>query len=147
MPSLFDETSRKAILTRLGALTPEAKARWGSMDVGKMLCHCSDQLRSALGDLETAPAKGLYTLAPMKWLIIKVMPWPKGVATATEFFTAEPEAFARDRDALIGLIERFAAQGPTGTFLDHPLFGSLSPDLWSHLAHRHLDHHLRQFGV
>jgi len=29
----------------------------------------------------------------------------------------------------------------------HPFFGSLTPHAWSRGMFKHLDHHLRQFGV
>ncbi|MBP9797478.1 MAG: DUF1569 domain-containing protein, partial [Chitinophagales bacterium] len=38
--------------------------------------------------------------------------------------------------------------GPTGVTKDkHPFFGKLSPEEWDTLTVKHLDHHLRQFGV
>jgi len=49
---------------------------------------------------------------------------------------------------LAGLIDRFAAGGPAGcTQHPHSFFGPLTPDEWAILMYKHLDHHLRQFGV
>jgi hypothetical protein len=49
---------------------------------------------------------------------------------------------------LRGLIDRFVASGPAGcTNHPHSFFGRLTPEEWAILMYKHLDHHLRQFGV
>ncbi len=46
------------------------------------------------------------------------------------------------------LIDRFATAGREGcTSHPHSFFGRLTPDEWAILMYKHLDHHLRQFGV
>ena len=53
-----------------------------------------------------------------------------------------------ERERLLALIDRFAAAGPAGcTKHPHSFFGRLTPDEWAILMYKHLDHHLRQFGV
>jgi LPS sulfotransferase NodH len=49
---------------------------------------------------------------------------------------------------LFGLVNRFVAAGANGcTNHPHSFFGQLTPDEWAILMYKHLDHHLRQFGV
>ncbi len=45
------------------------------------------------------------------------------------------------------LIERCASRGPELAWARSPVFGRISREDWGVLCHRHLDHHLRQFGV
>jgi transposase InsO family protein len=46
------------------------------------------------------------------------------------------------------VVDRFAAGGPTVcTNNPHSFFGTMTPEQWSILMYKHLDHHLRQFGV
>jgi len=53
-----------------------------------------------------------------------------------------------ERKRLLGLIGRFVTAGSNGcTQYPHSFFGSLRPDEWAILMYKHLDHHLRQFGV
>jgi hypothetical protein len=53
-----------------------------------------------------------------------------------------------ERERLCGLIDRFAAGGSERcTPHPHSFFGRLTGDEWSILMYKHLDHHLRQFGV
>jgi len=53
-----------------------------------------------------------------------------------------------ERTRLLALIDRFTTSGPRGcTKNPHSFFGLLTPDEWAILMYKHLDHHLRQFGV
>jgi hypothetical protein len=54
----------------------------------------------------------------------------------------------KERERLLAVIDRFAAAGPAGcTNHPHSFFGRLTPEEWAVLEYKHLDHHLRQFGV
>jgi hypothetical protein len=56
--------------------------------------------------------------------------------------------FMSERSRLIAAIESFASEGPMGcSRYPHPFFGPLNPQQWAILAYKHVDHHLRQFGV
>ena len=47
-----------------------------------------------------------------------------------------------------GQVRQFSEGGETRcTRHPHPFFGSLTPQAWSRGMYKHLDHHLRQFGV
>jgi len=55
---------------------------------------------------------------------------------------------AKERARLYGMIDRFVAAGPKGcTTHPHSFFGRLTAEEWAILMYKHLDHHLRQFGV
>lgn len=68
--------------------------------------------------------------------------------TVKDLIVRDPRDLPRERERLAGLIDRFAAAGPAGcTQHPHSFFGRLTPDEWAILMYKHLDHHLRQFGV
>ena len=49
---------------------------------------------------------------------------------------------------LLKYIEKFQAGGEEKcTTYPHPFFGKVTPREWSIGMYKHLDHHLRQFGV
>ena len=146
--SLLDPDGPANIRARLARLEPTASRRWGTMTVTQMLCHAGDQLRCALGELETHQRKSILSSRPLRWLAIHVMPWPKGVRTAPEMLTTLPApTFPEDRRTLLEILDRFVREMPLRGPALHPLFGVLSVRDWGVLAWRHLDHHLRQFGV
>ena len=58
------------------------------------------------------------------------------------------DTIERERSVLIAAIDSFASQGAACcTGHRHPFFGPLKPEQWAILMYKHVDHHLRQFGV
>lgn len=148
MRSLWDDDARRLIVERIRRLTPDSERRWGKMDAPTMVGHCADGLRMTLGERELGPPRGPYRFAPMRYLVIHVLPWPKGRAKAP--VEPRPRA-AGDWEAMIAdlleLIERAAATPAEEFAATHFLFGRMTHRDWGVLVHRHLDHHLRQFGA
>lgn len=149
MPSLLDATDRARLAERVRALAPDQRPRWGRMDVARMLAHCADALRNATGELPIAVRRiPLVRTALVKWLMIDVLPMPKGAPTAPELLRTSAPDIAEERDALLALLARFGeGDASSCRWAPHPLFGELTPTQWGRLAWKHLDHHLRQFGV
>ena len=145
---MFDSDVRAVFQRRIRALTPDAQRRWGRMSAPRMVCHLSDQLRIALGQLPTQPVSGPLRYTPMKHFVIDILPWPKGrIQGPPEAFTSSPGQWAQDVATLLALLEAFGARGGQRTWAPHPNFGRMSGALWGRLTCRHFDHHLTQFGV
>jgi hypothetical protein len=148
MPSLFAPAVRDSILDRVSRLTPERQPLWGRFTAPEMVCHVSCDLRHALGELEADPPSGPLASFPLNWFIIHVMPWPKGKGKSPpEFLATRPTTWTADVGRLRELIQRFAAQGPAAARPASRVFGRISGESWGVMVHKHLDHHLRQFGV
>lgn len=149
LKSLFFSGDNQQILDRIARLGSQSKAQWGKMDVARMLAHCQAPLRVATGDLVLKRSLiGILFGGLAKKSLLSPKPWKPNMPTAPEFLVKEPREFARERETLVELVRRFTAKGPTGlTKHPHPFFGELSVEQWDALMWRHLDHHLRQFGV
>ena len=148
MASIFDPAAREAILGRIGRLTPDRKPVWGRFTAPEMVCHVSCALRQGLGELEAGPPAGPLSHAPLNWLVIHVLPWPKGKGKSPpEFLATRPTTWQDDVSRLRDLVRRFADRGPSAEWPPSRVFGRISGRSWGVLEHKHLDHHLRQFGV
>ena len=148
MPSLFDPQVRATILTRISQLAPERKPAWGRFTAPEMVCHVSAGLRQGLGELDAGPPAGPLTRAPLNWLVIHVLPWPKGKGQSPpEFLATRPTTWTADVNRLRDLVERFGTRGPAAAWPPSRVFGKISGSTWAVLQHKHLDYHLRQFGV
>jgi hypothetical protein len=75
------------------------------------------------------------------------VPWPKGTPTARELIARAPEGFDRELASLERYIDTVAGAADRRDWPEHPAFGKLSRGAWGRLGYRHVDHHLRQFGV
>ena len=148
MKTLFDPAARDGIRARIDHLAPRQKPLWGRMDAARVIVHLTAQLRAGLGEMECAPKKTPLNNWFMRRMIVYVLPWPKGSPTAPEFLTQPSATWDEDVAALRSAIDRFSARGEAGgPWSPHPAFGPLTTRMWGVLAWRHLDHHLRQFGV
>jgi hypothetical protein len=151
MKNLFDAAVANQVKTRLGKLEPQSERRWGKMTAAQMLAHCSVSMRWAVG--EALPEKGTLP-ARLIGRLVKPMvfrnedPLRKNSPTAKSLIVEDERDFGKERERLSKLIEKFTAGGTAGcTKNPHSFFGKLTPEEWAILMYKHLDHHLRQFGV
>ncbi len=146
--TVFDSEDRKELLARLHRLSPDRPRRWGRMTAPQMLAHLGDQMRLTLREHDAAPIPGPYRNPIVRHVVIYWLPWPQGrIQSPPEGFTTAPTTWASDLAALEERVERLAAQGPEGSWPDHPMFGHMSGRDWGVFCYRHFDHHLRQFDV
>jgi len=150
MKNLFQTTAVEDVRKRLMHLTPDKGRLWGTMQVAQAVAHCSAGVELALGD----------RLPPRMFLgriigpIVKALalrndePMRRNTPTVKGLVIQDDRDLTRERERLLALIDRFVAAGPAGcTTHPHSFFGRLTPEEWATLMYKHMDHHLRQFGV
>ncbi len=71
----------------------------------------------------------------------------KNLPTAKDFIVTDERNFEKEKRQLIDMIKRFTSTADPHIVQQHPFFGKMSGNEWAVLAYKHLDHHLRQFGV
>lgn len=148
MGSILNESDREAISSRVQSLSASSTARWGQMSVTGMLQHLRLSAQMAVGDLNVAPKnKRAFQVFPLKHLILYVLPFPKGAPTAPELLPGAAESLEEERTAVLALLDRIGAGPREGAGPAHPLFGPLSRREWGVATHKHVDHHLKQFGA
>ena len=151
--SLFDEKKCAEIVARINQLTPESKAAWGKMNVNQMICHCTDGLRGCLGELDGAVDQSTFlTRSLLKWLVLYIMPIPKDVPTSKRVDQVngsgtKPVDFESDRQTLLEFIEKTVSKPDDFAWSPHFKFGAMNRKQWGILCCKHIDHHLKQFGV
>lgn len=149
MKLLHEAEVRRSLERRLAALTPDARRRWGRMSVDQMLWHVNESFRLAVGDGTTERMPGVPPL-PRAWLRFFVLhlPWPRGRSpTYTEWITNSAHEFTAERARCMEFIERMSAMPLDGSWPVNPTLGRMTGAQWSALQAKHLDHHLKQFGV
>ena len=73
-------------------------------------------------------------------------PYKQGLPTDPTFImTGQEKVFEQEKEAVLQMIGRFTEANIAGE--RHPVFGKLSKENWSKATWKHLDHHLKQFGV
>ena len=151
MKNLFDAAVANQIKVRLGKLEPQSERRWGRMTAAQMMAHCSVSMQWAVG--EVVPEKGALPARLMGRLVKPMVfrnedPLRKNSPTAKSLIVADQRDLDKERERLSALIDQFASGGAAGcTNNPHRFFGKMTPDEWAILMYKHIDHHLRQFGV
>lgn len=150
MESLFHPTGNQHILDRIDKLSPISLSEWGVMTVSQMLEHCKMPLQVVYG---TKKIKVNWFVKLMfgkrsKQQFTSAHPFGKGMPTAKEFkVTYEPD-FETAKRELKELIVQFTQAGHEGIKVTkHPLFGEMTHKEIDTAQWKHLDHHLKQFGV
>lgn len=148
MPSLFDRETRQGFHRRLAQLRPDAPPRFGRLSAPAMLSHLADTLRLTLGDLPSTPVASAFRMPGVKYLVIVVLPWPKGRITGPPAaFSSSPGPWGHDLARHEDLLERFGQSRERKDWPPHPTFGNMSRRLWDRFTYRHLNHHFGQFGI
>lgn len=146
MNSLWNETDRNAMLARIESLGAGVKPRWGKMTAGAMLAHLTESMKMACGEIHCRSKKLPIRYFPLKQLIVYLLPFPKGSPTAPELLEGADTPADQSKAQLRRLFSAFASRKGSA-WPEHPAFGTLTESQWGILSYRHLDHHLRQFGV
>lgn len=150
MKNFFEGADRRELLGRLDGLRPDAAHLWGKMDVAQMCAHCAIALEVAAGDVPKAQAFIGKVLAPFvkKKFLHGTEPLSKNSPTDPTFVVSDSRDFAREKARLVEIAKRFGQAGATAADgRTHSFFGRLTGEEWGVLMYKHLDHHLRQFGV
>lgn len=152
METILKEDIKSIIINRIKGLNENCDRLWGKMTVNEMVCHCTDQIKLAMGEIKCKKIMPSFLGKIFFYLIMLGMPTPKGkVETPDELkqgvLGTSPTSFDKDVILLLSYIENFDKLYPKGKKNPHPAFGKLSKTEWGKLIYAHLDHHLKQFGV
>lgn len=152
LKTLARPRDKAELVARLRMLRPDSARRWGRMSVHQMICHLCDSFRMSTGERPVRIVAGRVRGTVIKWIALYLpLPWPPGVRTRPELdqerLGTRPVDFATDVAQLEALIELVTGQPRTFDWHAHTLFGPMSEAAWLRWGYRHVDHHLRQFGV
>ncbi len=147
--NLFDDSTYNDTLDRLNKLSPDTQQQWGKMQVAQMLAHCKETFKVPLSE---KPMPRMFMGRMIGWLIKSKLydnkPYSKSLPTAPDFIIKDERDFTKEKTELLNLILLFNQKGPdkVGNYA-HPFFGKLTKEQWGKSMWKHMDHHLRQFGV
>ncbi|WP_368654958.1 DUF1569 domain-containing protein [Ornithinibacillus sp. 4-3] len=149
MKNIFDPLHTKEILDRIDKLSPNSRPQWGKMDVAQMLAHCSAFQDIAMGN--SVPKRGWLgiLIGPfVKSLFYNDKPPAHNMSTIPNILITDEREFETERGKLKEKIIIFQKNGPEKcTTHPHAFFGKLTSEQWGKGIYKHLDHHLKQFGV
>ena len=147
LKNLFDPAVKQEILERINRLTPQSQPHWGKMNVSQMLAHVQMPIGSATGLHSIRRTLfGRIVGRFAKPMMYSEKPFKQNLPTDPSFImTGKEKEFSKEKENLVSLINSFQETSIVNEV--HPFFGRFTREQWSKAMYKHLDHHLRQFGV
>lgn len=149
-PNIFEATTLEENKNRIDQLTINSKPLWGTMNVAQMLAHVNVTYRLAKGELtvKVNPLLRFFLKTFIKKFVVGDKPYAKNGKTAPYFLIVDEKDFEKEKQYLLEAMKWAFEKGeshfenkPTGSF------GKLTHKEWSNMFQKHLNHHLKQFGV
>ena len=149
MKTIFDKETHDELHERLGKLSAQTERQWGKMIPSQMMEHAARALEMATGQ---KPMQQAFLGKAIGWIFkggfLSESPMPKNAPTGPTLKIADDPNFDATRERLKGLITDFHNLGEGGVDGNiHGFFGPLTGKQWGETQYKHVDHHLRQFGV
>jgi hypothetical protein len=148
MKTIFDKTTRDALIARINKLDGSEKPQWGSMTVSQMLKHQIMYEEMFLGKLKLKRVflGRLFGKMALKDMIKDESPIKHNLPTIPAIkITGVGEDISEGKQKWISLLEDYSLLGPNHQFI-HAFFGQVTKEQAGLLVCKHVDHHLRQFG-
>ena len=151
MKNLFEEKAAQEAIDRIHKLDPSMKPQWGKMSVAQMLAHCSVAYDFVYEEAKY-PKPGSFVRFLLKLFVkdtvVGEKPYKRNSRTAPEFLITDERNFETEKKRLIDHIIHTQKLGEDYFHnKESRSFGPLTKTEWNIMFSKHLDHHLKQFGV
>ncbi|MBP7476853.1 MAG: DUF1569 domain-containing protein, partial [Pyrinomonadaceae bacterium] len=121
------------------------------MNVDQMMCHVTDGFLMSMGDRPLPDQSSFLDRTLIKFLVLKVIKMPKEVPTAAGLDQmregTKPGEFEDNLRNMTDALDRMMHLPEDHPWAAHPKFGPMKRNEWGILGFKHIDHHLKQFGV
>lgn len=145
---LNDQTAA-AFRDRIARLTPDTPRRWGTMSSTAMLAHLRHAFDMSLGLVPVTDDSNWFTRNVIFPVVFKLLAPPRNIKVPAKYLPAGSEDFEAERQGAIEGMAKFleALRDTPARIAINPGFGPLTLRDWALIHGKHVDHHLRQFGV
>lgn len=151
MPA-FEPLTKETLPTfrsRINAIQPEATPLWGTMNSASMFQHLRFYTESSLGIRTMKDKSNALSRFLLKRWFRSTVGMGKGMPTLDIMRPSDPADAEEERGKLLDVLEKFVeAREETPERIEiNEMIGPIPLSEWSVYAGKHMDHHLRQFGV
>lgn len=133
-------------------LNAEEKGKWGVLNAQQMVEHLSDSIRIANGKRIEKLITPIENLERVRSFMLSDKPFKENTKNVQMPEIPAPalkqnlkEAVDELNSELQTFIEQF--RNDESKTITNPFFGDLNFQEWTHLLHKHFEHHCRQFNL
>lgn len=148
--NIFLLADSNEVITRIQGLNAETQPLWGKMAVGQMLAHCNVTYEMVYESIHPKPNPIMKFILKMliKKVVVNEVPYKRDSNTAPQFIIKDSKDFEYEKSRLVNYINKTQELGELHfEGKESHSFGELTKSEWNNMFYKHLDHHLRQFGV
>lgn len=151
MENVFKSKDAQYYIDRINRLTPDTQRKWGKMTVDQVLAHLNVPYSFIFEPEKHKKPGGIARFILKNFVKSKVvseLPYKEGIPTSPAFIIADHRDFEEEKKKLIGNIQRVQQLGASAfEGKENFSFGKMTAKEWNNMFAKHLNHHLKQFGV
>lgn len=147
MKSIFEESTFNLVLDRVNNINADTTPLWGKMNSGQMFAHNVIPFEVALEKRSPIGKPNFLMKLLFKKMMYNDKLFKKNMPTSVDFLIKEDKNFEAEKQQLVSNIKEVFNQRNKNRWPNHPMFGEFTSDQIGKMLFKHLDHHLRQFGV
>ncbi len=146
--NLFEANVLSSSKERIGGLSADSEAHWGTMSAAQMLAHCAEVQEVMNGKpLQNTPFMSMLFSGMIRKQVVGEKPYRRGARTHPQYVVSGRRDFDTERDRLLEALEKAFTDPCSYSAVERTLMGKLTKEEFGWSAYKHLDHHLNQFGV
>ncbi|OJJ19093.1 hypothetical protein BKI52_19960 [marine bacterium AO1-C] len=150
MKTVYNTTTIQELTQRVDKIQDSSKAQWGKMNAYQMLIHCVKNEEMLLG--KRAYKRNfigkIFGKMTLKSILKDNTPLKKNQPTHPDLIITGQGSIEQPKQQWIALIKEYGQLSANQmNELIHPFFGKMTHEKLGKYAYKHIDHHLRQFGV
>lgn len=147
----FDREITNEIVERINQLNPSSQRLWGTMDVAQMFAHCNVPYAYTFTPENFKKPSFIMKFILKKYvkkMVVSQEAYKQNERTSPSFIISNVRDFENEKALLIANIEKTQQLGAAYfEGKENFSFGFMTAEEWNTMFYKHLDHHLRQFGV
>ena len=150
MKTIFNQQESEGLVERIDILSKENSAQWGKMNAYQMIKHCIESENMYLGNvkLKRLFIGKLFGKMALKGMVNDDRPLGHGKPTHPTFKITGNGKVEELKEEWIELIKQYNVRSEDNfRDFEHPFFGKMTKQQLGVSVFKHIDHHLRQFGV
>ncbi len=150
MKNIFKAQTINELADRIEQITMNSTPQWGKMNVYQMLKHCTENEKLMLREAtyKRRFIGRIFGKMALKSSIKDEAPLARNSPTHPALkFTGNGDVEQQKKEWLEVLVKYPTKKATDYKDFVHPFFGKMESEQISRLAYKHIDHHLRQFGV
>ncbi len=147
MKTVFDKTTKDELINRVNSLNDRSTSLWGKMNIYQMVKHCTlwEEMMQGKRKYKQAFIGRVFGKMALKNVLKDDAPLKRSTPTLPELKITGSGDVAVEKAKWISKIEGYGDF--SNTSFVHPFFGRMTQEQIGYVVYKHIDHHLRQFGV